>query len=65
MSAESFNIFDFNKTVLDHVDMDTTEASGGIDSFFPQMDFQNEPSMELKFDTKSFLQSLQGNSSDR
>ncbi|XP_045161177.2 uncharacterized protein LOC123526196 isoform X2 [Mercenaria mercenaria] len=65
MSSESFNLFDINKTVLETVDMDTTQAGGNIDTFFPPMDFQNEPSMELKFDTMSFLQSLQGKPSDR
>lgn len=63
MSAESVNLIDVEKTVFDSVDMDTTDVLGG--NVLPQMDFQPEPSVELKFDASSFLQSLRSKPSDR
>ena len=68
MSSDSLNmskLFDVNRTVLGPVDMDTTDVVGSEEIEFPGMDFGQEFSTEIKFDSASFLSNLRGKPSDR
>ena len=64
LASESINFLDYNKTILDSVDMDTTQALSE-DIIVQQMEFESEPSQELKFDASSLLQRLRSKPSDR
>lgn len=64
LSAESFNIFEANKTTLEVVDMETTAVLVEED-MTSQIDHDSELSKELKFDASSLLQSMKCRPSDR